>query len=312
MTAQNSSNGGPSVAANGHPSPLPGSKLTQLQTAGDTPVGSVFDESNLPRRQLFHKVATEVKEMLVALDEKNHVISTANNALNKQLARIDDIWPHLEQEFSDEAKWGSVNHWAYPENRAAGRATNNAQTERSRREGAASLSAAAQQIAEEAAARSDARKQAVAARRNQKTNQQNHQDSDADEIHQRADTKKSGGSKSRRPLPDANLVAGVGLGISSGATAVAPIGSSSSAPKRRKVEKPASSSAPMERALSGVFGAGASNGSKARTSSPRESPAPDGAAKKRKALPAGGSAAKKRCVSVCMAVSLRTYFMRVC
>ncbi|EPE03778.1 phd-finger domain-containing protein [Ophiostoma piceae UAMH 11346] len=287
MTAQNSNSRAPSAAANGHPAQTP-AVGTEVATA------SAFDPSNLPRRHLFRQVAIEIREMLVALEEKNHVISTANDALNKQMGRIDDVWPHLELEFSEEAKWGSDTHWAYPENRAASRATNNAQqAERSRREGAANLSAAAQQIAEEAAARSDARKQAVAARRSQKAAQQaNHHDSDADDLHHKAEARKQGaGTKSRKPPSDpAAAAAGVGLGILSGAAGAA--GAVTTAPKRRKVEKPAPTSAPMERALSGVYGSAAGTSSKGRTSSPRESPAPDGG-KKRKALPSGGNAAKK-------------------
>ena len=312
MTAQNSSAGsatGALVAANGHPTSQP----SNLPLSGELPIatGSAYDESNIPRRQLFHRVAVEIRDMLVALEEKNHVISTANEALNKQLGRIDDIWPHLEKEFSEEAKWGSNMHWAYPENRAASRATNSAQAERSRREGAASLSAAAQQIAEEAAARSDARKQAVAARRSQKTQAaNNHHDSDADDLHQKAETKKSGGSKSRKTAAEkeaaaAAAAAAVGLGISAGASGAAN-GAATSAPKRRRVEKPAApGSVPMERALSGVY---ASDGGKNKTSSPRESPAPDAAAKKRKALPAGGNTAKKRYVFfflfLCISITL--------
>ena len=288
MTAQNSNAGdSSSAAANGQPA--------QTQAGGtEAATASAFDPSNLRRRHLFRQVAIEIREMLVALEEKNHVISTANDALNKQMGRIDDVWPHLELEFSEEAKWGSDTHWAYPENRAASRATNNAQqAERSRREGAANLSAAAQQIAEEAAARSDARKQAVAARRSQKAAQQANHDSDADDLHHKAEARKhGGGTKSRKPLPDpAAVAAGVSLGALSGAAGAA--SAMPTAPKRRKVEKPAPTSAPMERALSGVYGSAAGTSSKGRTSSPRESPAPDGG-KKRKALPSGGNAAKKR------------------
>lgn len=298
MTTQNSSGGSGTfglVGPNGHPTtqahgPPSSSDLSLVN-------GSAYDKSDIMRRQLFRKVAIEIKEMLVALEEKNHVISTANDALNKQLGRIDDIWPHLEREFSDEAKWGSNTHWAYPENRAVSRATNNAQAERSRREGAASLSAAAQQIAEEAAARSDARKQAVAARRSQKTQSSNtHQDSDADDHHHKSEGKKSGGSKSRKTTVDKEAAAAAasgGLNIS-GAIAGTTNGITASSSKRRKVEKPAAgASVAMERALSGIY---ASNGGKTKTASPRESPAPDAAAKKRKALPAAGNAAKKRYV----------------
>lgn len=290
MTAQTSASGtGPMVNGQGQGQPQTQNQNHPPSSSDDALNSGVFDRSNLPRRQLFRQVAFEIKEMLVALEEKNHVISTANDALNKQLARIDDIWPHLEQEFSEEAKWGSNNHWAYPENRAAHRANNHAQAERSRREGAANLSAAAQQIADEAAARSDARKQAVAARRSQKNN--HHQDSDADSHPHKNDTKKSGGSKSRKPLPETNANAGVGLGISGATTGAGTNGTTGSSSKRRKVEKPAAASTPMERALSGVMGSAAGN-TRTRTASPRQSPAPDGT-KKRKAVPAAGNQAKK-------------------
>src|SRR5690606_27535217 len=66
---------------------------------------AVYDQSNMPRRQLFLSTAAQIKDILMSLDEKNHVICTANEALQRQLSRIEDIWPHLEAEFSDEAKW---------------------------------------------------------------------------------------------------------------------------------------------------------------------------------------------------------------
>ncbi|TPX10554.1 uncharacterized protein E0L32_008440 [Thyridium curvatum] len=268
MSVQNSSTG----------VPLPPGALIEEQTNP-----SVFDLSNLPRRQLFRQAAFDIKEMLVALEEKNHVISTANEALHKQLGRIDEVWPFLMDEFSDEAKWGSITHWAYAENRAA--RASNAQTERSRREGAASLSAAAQAIAEEAAARSDARKQAVAAKRGIKNQQ--HQDSDFDDHDgkQKGDgAKKSGTSKSRKaPAQSSAATAGPG----SHNTNAEP----NPAPKRRKVEKTTNGNGPADKALSTVFG---NNAAKAKPNSPRSTPAPDGAPKKRKALPTSGNQAKKR------------------
>lgn len=221
----------------------------------------------------------------MSLEEKNHVIATANDALSKQLGRINDVWPHLEAEFSDEAKWGSTTHWAYPENRI-NRAN---QAERSRRDGAATITAAAQQLAEEAAARSDARKQAVLAKKGLKTQ---HQDSDADdhENKQKADnTKKSqgGGSKSRK---GAEATAPVGLGITGGAAV-----NGNPPSKRRKVEnnKTPNGGQSTERAMSTVFGN--SNTTKAKTSSPRATPVPTSEpTKKRKALPTSNNAAKKR------------------
>lgn len=244
----------------------------------------VFDPSNLPRRHLFRQTAVKIQEMLVSLEEKNHVISTANEALQAQLARIEDVWPHLENEFSDEAKWGSNTHWAYPENRLA-----RSHVDRTRRDGAAAISAAAQALAEEAAARSDARKQAVQAKKNSRNhnnhvNNHAHHDSEADDHdgkHKAESIKKT--AKPRKTAETAN----VGLGISTASP-----NNGNPPQKRRKVEKTTNGAAPTERAMSTVFGTTAP---KPKTASPRATPAPE-APKKRKALPSASGQSKKRCV----------------
>lgn len=229
----------------------------------------VFDPSNIPRRQLFRQTAFKIQEMLVSLEEKNHVISTANDALQRQLARVDDVWPYLENEFSDEAKWGSLIHWAYPENRG-GKQQN---FERARRDGAAAISAAAQALADEAAARSDARKLAVQAKKNMRNANNNSLEMDEGR-------EKKPSSKARRAAED-----NVGLGIT-GATNGNP-------QKRRKTEKAAATGGtPMERTISSALG---STASKAKGGSPRGTPAPEGA-KKRRALPTGSAPAKKKYV----------------
>lgn len=234
---------------------------------------TAFDPANLHRRQLFRQTAFKIQEMLVSLEEKNHVISTANEALERQLARVEDVWPYIENEFSDEAKWGSTTHWAYPENRTG----KSSHTERARRDGAAAISAAAQALADEAAARSDARKQAVQAKKNLKNS---HLDADLDDRPKAEGPKKSQSSKSRKAADPNN----VGLGISATSTNNPP-------QKRRKVEKVTNGGVPMDRAMSSVFG---NNAAKAKTGSPQASPAPE-APKKRKALPSGASGqAKKR------------------
>ncbi|KAG6005318.1 hypothetical protein E4U21_000233 [Claviceps maximensis] len=328
---------------------------------------SVFEPSNIPRRQLFRQTAFKIKEMLVSLEEKNHVLSTANEALQRQLARVEDVWPYLENEFSDEAKWGSTTHWAYPENRASGKVS---QTEKMRRDGAAAISAAAQALAEEAAARSDARKQAVQARKSLKTQ---HHDSDVDDGEKRQKDVPKKTSKSRKSAVAAAAATAAAATIAitdnnhvslsvSGST---PNGSHP--PKRRRVEKtangekvtsvtaannltnavttispppppptatttttsttaaptststptptptPASASAPASviadassssaAITTGSATAGTAAGSlsltvgndalKAKTISPKGTPAPDGH-KKRKALPTGSGQAKKK------------------
>ncbi|KAI0472271.1 hypothetical protein F4859DRAFT_98900 [Xylaria cf. heliscus] len=271
MSAQNSSSG---HALGGHPAP---SSLNESRAS------TVFDPSNVPRRTLFLHTAFKIQEMLVSLEEKNHVISTANEALSKHLSRINDVWPHLENEFSEEAKWGSTTHWAYPENRI-NRAT---QAERSRRDGAAFITAAAQQLqVEEAAARSDARKQALMAKKGLKNQ---HQDSDADdhEGKQKGEPSKKtqGGSKARKA---AESTTPVGLGITAG-----PNVNGNPPSKRRKVEnnsKVTNGGQAMERSMSSVYG---NNAPKPKTTSPRTTPAPE-PTKKRKALPTANGLSKKR------------------
>lgn len=257
--------------------PTSTSTLTHNNSSRSIPVSdeayqaAIYDQSNMPRRQLYLSTAARIKEMLMSLDEKNHVICTANEVLQRQLSRVEDIWPHLEGEFSEEAKWGSTTHWAYPENRMGKPAAN----ERSRRDG---QSAAAQQAAEEAAARSESRKQAVQAKKNQRNQAQDDGEGG----------KRSHGSKSRKTAESSGAV---GLGITGGSAN----GATNPPSKRRKVEKPVNGGGlPSERAMSSVFG----NTSKAKaTTSPRATPAPEGQ-KKRKALPSGPTQVKKRLVGV--------------
>jgi hypothetical protein len=270
----------PSVQNANHGSPANSSG--QPAALSSEPVAAdVFDPRNLPRRRLFRQTAIKIQDMLVALEEKNHVISTANDALDKQLARIEDVWPHLENEFSEEAKWGSTTHWAYLENRVA--KVNNTQAERSRREGAATLSAAAQQLAEEAAARSNDRKKALAEKKNNK----NHAaEVDGDNKHQDQGKKSQNSAKSRKP--PAETATPVGLGI----TTVVPVNGNSSSKRRKPESKTNGGGAPMERAMSNVFG---NNAPKPKTMSPRETPVPEpGASKKRKALPTSSNPSKKK------------------
>jgi hypothetical protein len=236
------------------------------------PGSSVYDQSNFGRRQFFQRIAYTMSNTLVSLDEKNHVISTAGEALNKQLARIDDVFPFIELEVSEEARNGSTTHWAYPENRMP------KSSGVSRREIAAanSLSAVAIQMAEEAAARSDARKQAIAAK---KKNQ--HLDSDFDDHDSRNKEKKLHGNSKVRKAADASL--SVGLSITNGA------GTNGNPPKRRKVNNGGNG---MERSLSSVFG---TNGtaSKTKVASPRDTPQPEAKKRSRTSVATNGQSRKR-------------------
>lgn len=232
----------------------------------DAMTAAIYHHSNMPRRQLFRQCTLTMSEMLVSLDEKNHVLSTANDALNKQLRRMDDLYPHIENELTDEAKYGSMTHWAYLDNRSMKAA------DRARRD-APVISKEAQQQADEAAARSDARKQAMLA----KKARANQVESDFDESLAK---KPHGNTKKGRP---AEVISASGLGIS---------GDGSAAPtaKRRKVEKGPTGGAAMERSNSAMS---ATNGTaKAKYGSPRELPLPE--VKKRTTKATGATAPTKK------------------
>ena len=220
------------------------------------------EPATMVRRGLFHNMRLALLEMLQTLDEKNHVLNTANDSLDKQMKRCNSSYPHIEDEISEEARYGSLTHWAYTDKSAEKKGM--IAGERTRRAANTAAVAAAQQEAEGAAMRSEARREALAARKNR--NQ--HVDSDFDDG--RAISKNPKSSGKGRKAADANLSTGVGLGIVNGAATLN---------KRRKIEKPAGG-LPVERAMASVYG---SNGGTARglASSPRETPGNDAAGKKR-------------------------------
>ena len=220
------------------------------------------DPANMARRANFRNMRLALLEMLQTLDEKNHVLNTAIDSLDKQMKCCDSSYPYIEDEISEEARYGSLTHWAYTDKSAEKKGM--IAGERTRRAANTAAVVAAQQEAEGAAMRSEARREALAARKNR--NQ--HADSDFDDG--RAISKNPKSSGKGRKAADANLSTGVGLGILNGA---APPN------KRRKVEKPTGGLS-AERAMASVYG---SNGGTARglASSPRDTPGNDAATKKR-------------------------------
>lgn len=98
---------------------------------GDLPVGSTSDSVNgnildtasqysstsidpdlLRRRRLYAELRNNLMQMIMPLDEKNHVINNANEELSRHTRRQDEIWPHISEEISEEARLGSLRHWA--------------------------------------------------------------------------------------------------------------------------------------------------------------------------------------------------------
>ncbi|KAL2866541.1 putative PHD finger domain protein (Ing1) [Aspergillus lucknowensis] len=215
------------------------------------------------RRVLFDRVRHTLSDLMMTADEKNHVISNANEELDRQIMRLDMIFPWISGEISEEARLGSLNHWAYS-NRNAAKSTN----ERPRREAASNKDLVHALHEAEAASRSEARREAVLARRQRRA----HADSDLEEA-RAAGSRKGQGSKGRVPA-DAGSI---------GQSHSGNTGSSSQA-KRRKVERPATveGSAAMERSVSS---AGGSRGGPKDTAD---------ATKKRPRAPNANAAARKR------------------
>lgn len=225
---------------------------------------AIFSQENIPRRQLFRQLAFTMQEMLVSLDEKNHVISTATEALDKHTARLTNVMPYVEAEISEEARWGSTKHWAYADNRIP-----NKLNERSKREkeNVNALSrAAAEAAAEEAQAKAD-RKQPA---RDKKNRNQHHAESDFDDHGGKGDKRAHGNAKKSRQSD----VAGTNGGANG-----PPL-------KRRKVDKEAKGGSAMERAASGIHGVNGASKGKNSVNSPRETPIPE---PKKRAKPANAN-----------------------
>ncbi len=218
-----------------------------------------MDPATLQRRRLFYDLRYNLTEMMVTMDEKNHVINNANEDLGRHMRRIETIFPHIASEVSEEARLGSLTHWAYLENRIPVRTTGNA----SRREAAASL---ATMHETDIASRSESRREAMLARKQRQT----HADSDFDEQRQ-TNRRGLGNGKARRI---GEIAAEAGLGISN----AGPV------PKRKRVEKPA--------ALATEAAQGRSNAGGVAMS--REPSQQEGATKKRKAPTSGVNIARKR------------------
>ncbi|KAL4976681.1 hypothetical protein BDW66DRAFT_49166 [Aspergillus desertorum] len=187
------------------------------------------------RRVLFDRVRHILSDLMLTADEKNHVISNANDELDRQLMRLDSIFPFIAGEVSEEARLGSLSHWAYS-NRNVPKTTTN---ERPRREAASNKDLAHALHEAEAASRSEARREAVLARKQRRA----HADSDLEEAR---------AAGSRKGQSNKNRAVGVDHGHSQAGTA------GSSQTKRRKVERPgtAETGAAMERSASGTGASG--------------------------------------------------------
>ena len=222
-------------------------------------------------------------------------MSTANDCLDKQLARCESSYRHLGNEISDEARFGSSNHWAYIAKVAQKKGT--LAVERNRRDAAANNpTAGAGPEHDGVVSRSELRREALAARKN-RNHQPDQEFDDGRSTAQTATRKAPTNGKGRKAAEAAAVLAngtGVGLGI---ANAPSPVGPPS---KRRKVEKPGAGATPVgvpiERAMNTVYG---SNGAVAKgtSRSPRNTPTAETAKKKGRTTGPANGTVRGRCES---------------
>lgn len=267
----------------------------------DTPKPS--NSFDVPRRQMAMNLRVVINEMLGTLDEKNHVISTAVDELSKQLARCDSSFAQIPKEVSEEARHGSLNHWAYIEKAAEKKGT--LAGERTRRDTAANnhaSNAGASHDVDGVASRSEMRREALAARKRPNPTL----DSDFDESRSSAQTiirKAQANGKGRKAVEPPVVIngTGVGLGIANGAPPTAPPS------KRRKIEKQVVATPlgglPMERAMSSVYGSNIGS-VRGAAGSPRETPAVEAPKKRGRATGGANGNARRRLVLTIRGTSL--------
>ncbi|KAF3006559.1 hypothetical protein E8E13_006287 [Curvularia kusanoi] len=239
------------------------------------------EQAVIRKRQLFLRLRMVIHNILPTLDEKLVVLQGAKATKDKGITRMTHSYSQLDTEISEEARYGSLTHWAYADKEEKKKGAPN--HERQRREVAAAnnLAAAAQHVhdADSIAAKSEARREAMLAKRNR----QQQVDSDFDD---RPAAKKP--QKRKAHAPDTAADRSVGLGTAANA--------SGQSGKRKKTEKAlaaaAPTAAPMERSMSGALKA--SNHNARAGSSPRATPSIEtGAAVKRKPRAAPAPAPRK-------------------
>ncbi|GAM82261.1 hypothetical protein ANO11243_002400 [Dothideomycetidae sp. 11243] len=222
-----------------------------------TQANAIDQQMEMQRRQEFYNLRMVIGQVLANLDEKNVCLAEANRTLDKQLGRMDSVMPHVEAEISEEARLGSLTHWAYTDNRKRNALPQ--PSERSRRDLAATsnLAAAAAAIHEGdiAAARNEGRRETKRGRAQQ------HMDS---EMEDRPSSRKTQ-VKTRKVADMTEAKAGN----------TTPASGSVQPPKKRKVEK--LGAAAMERTASTT-----AKTIKTQASTQRSTPAAEPAKKKSK------------------------------
>jgi hypothetical protein len=248
----------------------PGAAIDALQLPAQGPDSLPSEEEVIRKRQLFYRLRVIMAQIIPTLDEKLVVLQAAKVTKDRGLVRMHHSYSQLDSEISDEARYGSLTHWAYAdkEEKKKGGTTH----ERQRREVAAAnnLAAAAQHVhdVDSIAAKSEARREAMLANKRSRHHQI---DSDFDDRPAKKPQKRKPLAADAAPSDNRN----VGLGILG--NGAGPHG------KRKKTEKALLAAAtyaaapPMERSLSGALKAAGGGGGRSG-SSPRATPSVESAA----------------------------------
>jgi hypothetical protein len=111
-------------------------ELEKLEAADTTPPeGNTVLGSAETRRARYHQIRAQISDLILTQDEKIHVITTAVEALQKHLARVEHAFAYVEVEIPAIYRQGNPQHWAYKEAMRRGTAAQIArEKERERRE----------------------------------------------------------------------------------------------------------------------------------------------------------------------------------
>ena len=174
------------------------SKLFAVDVARVSPL----ERADLEKRRMFSRLRGLLAAALPILDEQLVVLSAANTSKSKSLERMKSSYRHIDDEISEEARYGSRKHWAYECNRERRKGT---QQERQRREGAAARNVAAAGYAvpdaDSIAGRGEPRREAALGHKRGRKSVE----SDVDDSRPKKSKRKSA-----LPVPDARAT---GLGI---------------------------------------------------------------------------------------------------
>ncbi|KAK2731801.1 hypothetical protein FQN57_003162 [Myotisia sp. PD_48] len=219
--------------------------------------------NTIARQKVFHNIRNTLSDLLGIIDEKNHVARNANASLKRDVGRLDAVYPYVQREISDEARLGSLTHWAYI-NKSNAKPSGNTANERPRRDNAGGNG----QRIKEADLDIETKKEATSRRQ-----RRNQADLEGDESRFPTARRNKPGPKSR-----ATEAQPVDQNVASGPTTLAP---SAGGTKRRKVENSGTSIA-MERSASTTTNRGGSKDSAASETVKRRTRAPNASTTSRK------------------------------